>query len=380
MRSPVQGVDEVIIDIVGAIGWDVGYQQIKDMIAQIPTTTKKCVFEIYSPGGDIWDGNGCMQEIGELSKRCETVAKIQMAASMATLIACACNKRVMARNGRFLIHNAWTQTTGDAAAHEKAAQELKDCEMEAAKFYAERTGGKSEDMLALMAEERWMMPEEALKLGFVNEIDDPFCPEDYADVKRELMSANRWPKALVELPQEPVTPVVEPVVEPAKEVADAVKADEGSAPVAAVVAPEAAKPADDIEALLKAEFDRGFMLGVGQGRKEIETEKAVMFADLSKMEQRAIVAEKESSKHQSDKDKLVSQMLIVQKISDEKAASLRAELDEAAKKLRLFVSGAMVFEPAVETWEQAMQSCGDYATAAKKYPELLKQFRATKIR
>ena len=56
-------------------------------------------------------------------------------------------------------------------------------------------------MVALMAEERWLMPDEAKALGFVQEVCDPFEPEEYAAVRKEIEAAGRWPKALVEIPE-----------------------------------------------------------------------------------------------------------------------------------------------------------------------------------
>jgi hypothetical protein len=115
----------------------------------------------------------------------ETEARVQVAASMATLIAVACQKRSIAANGRFLIHNAWTVTQGDADDHEKAAQTLRDCEAEAARFYAARTGQTEDAMRALMDEERWLTPAEAKELGFVQEIDDPFDTAEVASVRAQ---------------------------------------------------------------------------------------------------------------------------------------------------------------------------------------------------
>ncbi len=132
LRAMASDATEAVIDVIGVIGWELSYPAMREMLRAIPESIKRVVFDIYSPGGDVWEGNGIIQEIGELGKRCETVARVQMAASMATLIAVACNKRSIAANGRFLIHNAWTQTVGDATAHEKAAQTLRDAEAEAA--------------------------------------------------------------------------------------------------------------------------------------------------------------------------------------------------------------------------------------------------------
>lgn len=374
LRALASDATEAVIDIVGVIGWEVAYQQMRDMLRAIPENVKKVVFEVYSPGGDVWEGNGIVQEIGELGKRAETVARVQVAASMATLIAAACQKRTIASNGRWLIHNAWTQTMGDADAHEKAAQTLRDAEHEAAKFYAERTGGKPEDMLKLMSEERWLMPEETKALGFVQEICDPFKPEEYEAVKQEIVAAGKWPQALVEMP-----PKEEPKNAPDNAVSKPV-----AAPVAPVVADAPAQPADvatpvvvaevpEAE-ILAAEYERGKADGIVIGKAEGLT---LRHEEFEKQAAHLARVEAEARKHQGAADKLAAQLAAAQKASDERAAMLRKEIEAVNEKLRKFVSGAMTFSPTVETWAEAMAACGgDYGKAAEKYPELLKQYRA----
>jgi ATP-dependent protease ClpP protease subunit len=361
LRAMASDAAEAVVDVVGVIGWEVAYQNLRDMLRSIPETVKRVVFDIYSPGGDVWEGNGIVQEIGELGKRCETVARVQVAASMATLIAVACDKRTMAANGRFLIHNAWTQTVGDAAEHEKQAKTLRDAEAEAAAFYASRTGGKPEDMLALMAEERWMMPEEAKALGFVQEICDPFKPEDFAQVKQEIQAAGKWPKALAELP------------ETEQDNADAT--DNGTSDNETAGADDAARATNEAHSeAMRAEYARGKADGIAEGAAHALTE----FGDqIGKVKQALAEADKAARTHQSEKDRLAAQLAAAIRSGDERAATLRAELDAAAVKLKQFVSGALTFAPAIETWAEALASCGgDYARAAARHPQVLEQYRA----
>ncbi len=182
------------IEVVGIIGWDVWFGQMREMIRGIPAETEQVIFEIYSPGGDVWEGNGIVNDIAGMKQK--TVARVQVAASMATMIALACKEREIAGNGRWLIHNPWTAIQGDADALEKRAKELRDCEAEAAEFYAARTGQKVEAMIDLMAEERWLTPKEAQELGFVQKVNDPFDQANYAAIKSEIVAAGKWPVAL----------------------------------------------------------------------------------------------------------------------------------------------------------------------------------------
>lgn len=372
LRSMAAASDEAVIDIVGIIGWSVAYQELRDILRSIPEGVKRVVFDIYSPGGDVWEGNGIVQEIGELGKRVDTVARVQVAASMATLIAVACKERTIASNGRWLIHNAWTQTTGDAATHEKQAKTLRDAEQEAARFYAERTGGKAEDMLAIMAEERWMMPEETLKLGFVSAVSDPFKSEKYDAVKQEIVAAGKWPQALVELPK-------------VEEVKDVHIADKGAvvpAPVVEVVADKSADVAPVVSeppvveeiAAVSPEYQRGFDDGTAAGKVAALLS---LDSEVAKLKQALEQAQAEARKNQSEKDRLAAALKAEQKASDERAKLLQASIDEATARLRQFVSGSLTFQASVETWSEAMSACGgNYEEARKKYSQVFEKYLA----
>lgn len=359
---------EAQIDIVGVIGWEVAFTEMKSLIAKIPDSVGRVVFNIYSPGGDVWDGNGIVQAIGELSKRKETVAKVQVAASMATLIAVACNKRSIAANGRFLVHNAWTVAQGDAAELEKRAVELRACEQEAAKFYSSRTGKTTDEMLVLMNEERWLTPEETKAFGFVQEIDDPFKPEELAQVKAEIEASGKWPKALVmdiETETKKEEGNADGTTEGGKE------QDEGSTKF-----PEHSKSADEYKLGLAdgiRQAEAIAALRVSEAISQIDTEALAIKERLKKIEAVA-------SKYQSDLDKAKAEKIELQKSLDGRIKELTEKLVEANGRLSKLVSGAMSFSPSEpQTWQEAMRFFGgDYVKAAKAYPELKKAFNANK--
>jgi ATP-dependent protease ClpP protease subunit len=356
MRAMANDATEAIIDVVGVIGWEVSYQNMRNLIASIPATVKRVVFDIFSPGGDVWEGNGIVQDIGELSKRAETVARVQVAASMATLIAVACNKRSIARNGRFLIHNAWAGVTGDAAEMEKMAKSLRDCEQEAAKFYAERAGKTPEAMLALMAEERWMMPEETKALGFVDEIVDPFETEQYEAVKQEIIAAGKWPTALVEMP---------------KEESHGNAADAGAADV-----PANEQDASDnaeldkarINAAIEDAYARGHSAGLDEAAKTADEKLTKLLSGTKRLEEL-------QARTQSERDRARADLANEITIHAADVKELRDKLADADRRLLKFIDGSMSFSPAIETWADAMAACGgDYAKARKEYSQVFERY------
>jgi ATP-dependent protease ClpP protease subunit len=355
LRDIAADATEAVIDIVGVIGWEVQFENLRGILRSIPDTVGKVVFDIYSPGGDIWEGNGIIQEIGAMKQH--TVARVQVAASMATLIAVACKERVIAANGRFLIHNAWTVTQGDAAAHEQRAKELRDCENEAVKFYASRTGKAEADIRALMQKETWLTPAEAVEWGFASKIDDPFKPEDFKAVKDEIQAAGKWPLALVEMPEE------------GKQNANG--NTEGTAGNEGGTTPNGTeKPVVlDVEAI-KAEY-------LEKGRTESD---AALLARAVAGEERLLKLTAEFATLTAKLESSISAERKLQAERDRTQAALeknQAALDEANSKITRLLSGGMSFSPSIETWAQALAACkGDYAEARKQHPELYKALRA----
>jgi ATP-dependent protease ClpP protease subunit len=368
LRSMAAESTDATIDIVGVIGWEVAYQQLRDILRSIPQTVKRVAVDIYSPGGDVWEGNGIIQEIGELGKRAETVARVQVAASMATLIAVACQKRSIAANGRFLIHNAWTATMGDAAAHEKAAQTLRDAEQEAARFYAERTASTPDAMLALMAEERWLMPEETKSLGFVQEIDDPFKPEEFEQVRQEIVAAGKWPKALVELP---------PMPPPTQENADAdiTNAGAGDIPPVGAAVPEPAADAPPPPVNVES---RDYLAGIEAGRGIAAGEFMPAREELTR---RLVAAEAEARKFQGMYDQSAATVTKMEKAHAAAMVQVTEQLRAANDRCAKFLSGSLTFSAEPQGWQEALATCGgDYETAAKRYPELRDKYNRENAR
>lgn len=378
---------DATIDIVGVIGWEVAFTEIKKMFSALPETVKRVCFEIYSPGGDVWDGNGIVQAIGELGKTRETVARVQVAASMATLIAVACNKRSIASNGRFLVHNAWTSVQGDAAELEKRAKELRDCEIEAANFYASRTGKTAEEMLALMNEERWLTPDETKSFGFVQEIDDPFKPEEVESVRAEIEAAGKWPQALVEIPKAETCGVCGDCGHQQKEMnppcakcgSQNVKSGEwkdNQDENADTNGSKGKGKGNQTDAGKSGNTASDFESGVIEGRVLVETEYAAKLADLSGQ----ILALKKSV---TDFESKIKDLDALQRRTQGERDSARAQsekltvsLKDATAQIERLLAGGMSFAPVVETWADAMKTCGgDYEAARKRFPDLYKAQR-----
>lgn len=92
--------------------------------------------------------------------------------SIASVIAMAGDQRIVYPTSCMLIHPAWSSVTGNAAQLRAEADNLDTITGRSVEAYAGRMpeGKTREELLALMAEERFLTPEECLEWGFATEI------------------------------------------------------------------------------------------------------------------------------------------------------------------------------------------------------------------
>jgi ATP-dependent protease ClpP protease subunit len=129
---------------------------------------------IHSPGGSVLDGYTLYNEIKALRARGVVVTATinSLAASMASVIAMACDKIQMVPNGRMMIHEVKQGVHGDADKLADAAKTCDSMSQEIAEIYAERTGSTVSDMRAMMKKETWMGAKDALAGRFIDAIVD----------------------------------------------------------------------------------------------------------------------------------------------------------------------------------------------------------------
>ena len=393
MRKMEADSTDAIIDIIGVIGWDVAYGEMLGMLRAVPVTATRLIFEIYSPGGSVWEGNAIIQMIGE--SKLETVARVKTAASMAALIAAACKVREISGNGRFLVHNPWAGLEGDAAAMEKRAKELRDIEVETAAFLAARTGQTSEKIIALMAEERWLTPAEAVELGFIQAINDPFNAKEYADVKAEIVAAGKWPKSLVEIPAEAAEQFECECIkcghamkseQHCKDLKcpecggqmrrkerpgpgqgkqeEETNANDDTAGAKGAVNPPANKPGESANET--ADYKRGLAEGKTAAKAEYAAQLGAVAGKVTDLKAKHGALEILQRKTQGERDSARAQV-----------EKLDIAVKESTDKLEQLLGAGMNFAPSIETWEEAMKDCGgDYEKARKQYPDVFKAQRA----
>lgn len=173
---------------------------------------------INSNGGDVAGGLAIANAIKAYSKGKKTCNVLGVAASMASVIACAGDELKMGQGAFLMVHNPWTVTMGNAEELRKDADTLDKMRDSILSFYQSKAYGKTaDDLKALMDAETWLSAEGAREAGFL--VDD-YAGEMKAAAsltRRAFAKAPDAAKALVEFhDRKPEAPKAEAPETPAQ--------------------------------------------------------------------------------------------------------------------------------------------------------------------
>ena len=130
---------------------------------------EKVEIEINSPGGLCVPGVEMANAIK--NSKAHVIAHITgMAASMASVIACACDEIKMEEASFMMIHDPWNFTWGNAAALRKEANILDQYKAIIMSFYRGKFNRTPDELSALMSEETWMTGAECVENGLKCEL------------------------------------------------------------------------------------------------------------------------------------------------------------------------------------------------------------------
>jgi ATP-dependent protease ClpP protease subunit len=124
---------------------------------------------INSIGGDVDEGLDIYHSLVSHPARVEVMIT-GIAASIASVIACAGDHVKMSDAAQYMIHNPWTEVMGDADKMSQAADALQSAQVGLAKIYAARSAKPFETILDMMKKETYLSASDAKSLGFVDEI------------------------------------------------------------------------------------------------------------------------------------------------------------------------------------------------------------------
>jgi ATP-dependent Clp endopeptidase proteolytic subunit ClpP len=163
LPSPVAVV--YIHDQIG--GWGITAQDFARDLRAI--TADRIKVHINSPGGSVFEGLAIYNALKSTRATIETHADA-LAASIASVIFQAGDKRVMAPHSRLMIHEAANMADGNAEELTKMVERLNDASNNIASVYAERAGKDPTHWRDLMRAETWFSEAAAVEAGLADAI------------------------------------------------------------------------------------------------------------------------------------------------------------------------------------------------------------------
>lgn len=160
-----------IYDYVGEDFWGGGIGA-KAFIDELNAVTATQIdLHINSPGGSVFDGFAIFNAIRRHSA--EVTSYVDgLAASIASVIALAGDRVLMAENALFMIHMPMGVACGTAAELRKTAEALDHIAESMLNTYEAKATLSRADLVAACEEETWYSAAEALEAGFADEIEE----------------------------------------------------------------------------------------------------------------------------------------------------------------------------------------------------------------
>lgn len=124
---------------------------------------------INSYGGEVAQGlaiyNALKRSPAKVTTRCDGFA-----CSAASIVFAAGDNRIMSDASLLMIHNAWAYAEGDANELRKQADNLDKITEPSIKAYMSILDISEQDLRALMDNETWISPDDALEMGFATQV------------------------------------------------------------------------------------------------------------------------------------------------------------------------------------------------------------------
>ena len=157
------------ITMRGGIGDFENHISADDFITVLGEHSGDIEIELDSPGGSVTDGLAIYNAIRNYDGKV-TIHIDTLAASIATVVACAADRVKINSNGKFMVHRAWTVAMGNCKEFRSMADLMELMDGDIADVYAYRTGKDKDELLAMMDKETWLSAEDAAEIGFVDEV------------------------------------------------------------------------------------------------------------------------------------------------------------------------------------------------------------------
>ena len=143
---------------------------------------------INSYGGEVAEGLAIYNTLKRHNATVRTYCD-GFACSIASVIFMAGDERIMSNASLLMIHNAWTNISGNANELRKQADDLEKITQASINVYLQDVNISEEELRQLLDNETWLTPQEAFEKGFATTITNEKKNESVSqDIRNYLMS------------------------------------------------------------------------------------------------------------------------------------------------------------------------------------------------
>ena len=181
--NQAEAVDVYLYDVIGSEAANAG-----DFVRELRAITQPLInLHVNSEGGLVFDALAMYAAIASHPSQVDAYIE-GMAASAASFLIQAADRRLIAEHASIFIHRAMGLALGNAVDLRKLADLLEDEDDNIASIYAGRAGGSVEDWLARMDAETKFRGEQAVKAGLADAVG---TSTNHAPVLPQLNLADR---------------------------------------------------------------------------------------------------------------------------------------------------------------------------------------------
>lgn len=189
-----QTADLFVYGHVGALWWDDTSVDASAVVRQVRAFNGDLIrVYINSGGGSAMDGVAIYNALRRSSARVDVYID-GIAASAASVIAMAGDNIRMPRGSFLMIHNPYTQIRGFSKDLRATADVLDKMSSEFIKIYKARSNQTEEEITQALDAETWYTPEEAHKVGLIDEIEEAEEVVAYASDRVAIFAGVKIPK------------------------------------------------------------------------------------------------------------------------------------------------------------------------------------------
>ncbi len=159
---------------------------------------------INSYGGEVAEGLAIHNLLRNHKAKVRAIVD-GFACSIASVIFMAGDERIMNNASLLMVHNAWMWTAGNADQLRKDADDLDKITQASIEAYKSRVNISEDEIKKLLDEETWILPSEALEMGFATAIvGEATTSKAAASARKSLFTLIRQKQE-----EQPLTPVLE---------------------------------------------------------------------------------------------------------------------------------------------------------------------------